>query len=99
MIFFAQVFSQANPLGAMAMEVLVLQIIKKLYNKLKIIRNHGQKSKNDHHILGLNARMDELQACILNSKIKLFKNEIILRNQVALAYDKLLCNKRYYFSS
>ena len=38
--------------------------------------------------------MDEIQACILNSKIKLFKNEIKLRNNVAAIYEKLLCNKK-----
>ena len=49
------------------------------------------------YILGLNARMDELQACILNSKIKLFKNEIKLRNQVALFMTNCFVIKKILF--
>ncbi len=87
-------FFPSKPLGCYGDGGACFTNNKNLYNDLKIIRNHGQKSKNDHHILGLNARMDEIQASILNSKISLFKKEIILRNKVASSYNKLLQNKK-----
>jgi UDP-2-acetamido-2-deoxy-ribo-hexuluronate aminotransferase len=58
---------------------------------LRSIRVHGKGShKYDNARIGLNARLDTLQAAILNAKFDIFPQEIDLRNQVASKYTKLL---------
>jgi UDP-2-acetamido-2-deoxy-ribo-hexuluronate aminotransferase len=58
--------------------------------KLREIRNHGQDVRYHHKCIGLNGRMDTLQAAILIEKLKLFTHEIELRNLVAMHYNHLL---------
>lgn len=59
---------------------------KALYERLQKLRNHGQSSKYEHKILGLNARLDNLQCAILRIKLKYFADECIVRNKVAQNY-------------
>lgn len=68
---------------------------RELYDKLKLIRNHGQKKKGENICIGLNARLDTLQAVVLNSKIKILKRELNLRNKVALRYTNELRKLNY----
>ena len=42
---------------------------KKLYEKMLILRNHGQKKRYYHTEIGYNSRLDNIQAAILNIKI------------------------------
>ena len=64
-----------------------------LYEKLLSIRVHGQgKDKYDNVRLGLNARLDTIQAAILLEKLKLYPDEIEKRQQVASWYIKHLGN-------
>ena len=63
---------------------------KKIYKKLIMLRNHGQIKKGENIILGLNARLDTLQASIILEKLKIFENEIKLRNEVASFYNSCL---------
>lgn len=58
--------------------------------KLIEIRIHGQHARYQHGRIGINGRMDTLQAAILIEKLKLFPEEITLRQQVAARYDALL---------
>ena len=55
-----------------------------------MLRNHGQIKKGENIILGLNARLDTLQASIILEKLKIFENEIKLRNEVASFYNSCL---------
>ncbi len=67
---------------------------KNIYDKLIAIRNHGQKKYGiSNKFIGLNARLDEIQASILNMKIKIYKNEIVKRNYVVNKFIKLLSNQ------
>lgn len=51
------------------------------------VRLHGKGSeKYDNVRIGLNSRLDTIQAAILIEKLKIFENELILRNQVAELY-------------
>lgn len=61
-----------------------------LANKLCMIRNHGQSQRYCHSILGLNARLDNIQAVVLLAKLKIFPNELILRQQRAGNYSQAL---------
>jgi dTDP-4-amino-4,6-dideoxygalactose transaminase len=60
---------------------------KKIAEKLKMISNHGQRIKYHHDIIGVNSRLDTLQAGILNVKLKYLPVYTEKRNQVAAFYD------------
>lgn len=64
-----------------------------LAEKLRSIRNHGQEGRYVHVRLGLNGRMDTLQATILIQKMKIFEWELQQRRMVADRYQKLLEGK------
>jgi dTDP-4-amino-4,6-dideoxygalactose transaminase len=52
------------------------------------LRLHGKGSeKYDNVRIGLNSRLDTIQAAILIEKLKIFPNELVLRNQVAKNYS------------
>lgn len=61
-----------------------------LAERLREIRVHGQNARYRHRRIGINGRMDTIQAAILLEKMKLFPQEITLRHQVAERYKQLL---------
>jgi UDP-2-acetamido-2-deoxy-ribo-hexuluronate aminotransferase len=61
-----------------------------LAEKLIEIRNHGQNVRYCHRRIGINGRMDTIQAAILIEKLKLFPNEMLMRQKVAQRYQELL---------
>jgi dTDP-4-amino-4,6-dideoxygalactose transaminase len=61
-----------------------------LAEKIRMIANHGQRIKYHHDIIGVNSRLDTLQAAILNVKLKYLTGYAKKRNQVADYYDKNL---------
>ncbi|WP_025739336.1 DegT/DnrJ/EryC1/StrS family aminotransferase [Salinivibrio socompensis] len=54
------------------------------------IARHGQDRRYHHIRVGVNSRLDTLQAAILLPKLEIFAKEIELRNQVANRYNQLL---------
>ncbi|MFZ5972394.1 MAG: DegT/DnrJ/EryC1/StrS family aminotransferase [Bacteroidota bacterium] len=58
--------------------------------KLHMIANHGQRVKYHHDIIGVNSRLDTLQAAILHVKLKYLNDYTNRRNQVAAFYDQHL---------
>lgn len=63
-----------------------------LAERLVEIRVHGQNARYRHHRMGINGRMDTIQAAILLEKFKIFPNEIALRQTVAKRYDEMLAD-------
>jgi len=64
---------------------------KKIYKKIIAIRNHGQRKYGiSNKFIGLNARIDEIQASVLNTKVKIYKEEIKKRKKVVNKFIKLL---------
>jgi len=63
-----------------------------LAEKIKMIANHGQKIKYHHDIIGVNSRLDTLQAAILDVKLKHLNDYEQLRNDAANFYDRELGN-------
>jgi UDP-2-acetamido-2-deoxy-ribo-hexuluronate aminotransferase len=59
-----------------------------LAERMKSIRIHGQAERYQHVRLGVNGRLDTIQAAILLEKLTLFPEEIKLREQVAARYAK-----------
>lgn len=63
-----------------------------LADELRMIVNHGQVEKYVHKRIGLNSRLDSLQACVLNVKLKHLDEYSAARKQVASFYDKAFAN-------
>jgi len=61
-----------------------------LNKRMQEIRIHGQSKRYYHTSLGINGRMDTIQAAILLEKLAIFNEEVDLRQQVAARYKQLL---------
>ena len=62
-----------------------------LADVIKSIRVHGKGSdKYDNVRIGVNGRLDTIQAAILLAKLEIFDDEIKSRNQIAKMYNKHL---------
>ncbi|MDA8976929.1 DegT/DnrJ/EryC1/StrS family aminotransferase [Akkermansiaceae bacterium] len=58
-----------------------------LADSMRQICVHGQEKKHHHPILGINGRLDTIQAAILLEKIGIFDDEIQKRQEIAAAYS------------
>jgi UDP-2-acetamido-2-deoxy-ribo-hexuluronate aminotransferase len=63
-----------------------------LAETLRMIANHGQKKKYYHDSIGVNSRLDTLQAAILRVKLQHLDRYSASRNEVADRYDKAFVN-------
>lgn len=63
---------------------------QELVAQIKMIANHGQIRKYYHEVLGVNSRLDTIQAAILDVKLKYLDNYITARQHVASVYDEQL---------
>jgi UDP-2-acetamido-2-deoxy-ribo-hexuluronate aminotransferase len=81
-------FFPAKPLGCYGDGGMVFTDDDAMYEKLLSIRVHGQGvNKYENIRLGVNGRLDTLQAAILLAKFEIFAEEIEMRQQVARRYD------------
>lgn len=84
-------FFPAKPLGCYGDGGAVFTNDDNLAVIMKSIRVHGQGSdKYDNVRIGMNGRLDTLQAAILIEKLKIFPDELIARQKTADAYDEAL---------
>ncbi len=60
--------------------------------RMKMVANHGQKSKYVHEIVGCNSRLDTLQAAVLRVKLQYLDSYCEARRSVADYYDKAFAN-------
>ncbi len=60
----------------------------KLAERVRILLNHGQTKKYHHTFIGINGRLDSLQAAVLKVKLRYLDEEITKRNQIATAYKE-----------
>lgn len=87
-------FFPAKPLGCYGDGGAVFTQDAELANILRSIRAHGKGTgKYDIQRVGLNARLDTIQAAILLAKLPHFKTEVDAREQVAQGYDARLGNR------
>jgi len=84
-------FFPAKPLGCYGDGGAILTDDDELLAVLKSVRVHGGGSdKYDNVRLGLTARLDTIQAAVLIEKLKIFRDEIEARNEVAARYNQAL---------
>jgi dTDP-4-amino-4,6-dideoxygalactose transaminase len=63
-----------------------------LAKKIKMTCNHGQEKKYYHELIGVNSRLDSIQAAVLNVKLKYLDHYIKKRQEAASFYDKAFTN-------
>lgn len=60
--------------------------------KMRQIRVHGQDRRYHHPLVGMNGRMDTLQAAVLLAKMEIFDDEVQSRMEIGERYTQLLKN-------
>lgn len=84
-------FFPAKPLGCYGDGGAIFTNDDNLNNIMRSIRNHGQGSdRYDNVRIGLNSRLDTIQAAVLIEKLSIFDDELVLRNKIAKKYNELL---------
>ena len=61
-----------------------------LAQKMRMLRVHGQNRRYHHKYIGLGARLDTLQAAVLNVKLKHYPEDLAKRQEVAKKYSEKL---------
>jgi dTDP-4-amino-4,6-dideoxygalactose transaminase len=80
-------FFPAKPLGCYGDGGAVLTNDPDLWKRMDSLRIHGKgEDKYDNIVIGMNSRLDTIQAAILIEKLAIFAEEITLRNAVADRY-------------
>jgi dTDP-4-amino-4,6-dideoxygalactose transaminase len=86
-------FYPAKPLGAYGDAGAVLCKDDALFDAMKSVRVHGEgASRYEYARIGINSRLDTIQAAILLAKLEVFAEEIRMRQRVADAYNSRLGN-------
>jgi UDP-2-acetamido-2-deoxy-ribo-hexuluronate aminotransferase len=85
-------FFPAKPLGAYGDGGACFTQDASTADRLRQIREHGQQGRYHHTALGINGRLDTMQAAILSAKLTIFEDEIAARQRVADRYATLLAD-------
>jgi len=86
-------FFPAKPLGCYGDGGAILTNDDDVADKLRSLRVHGKGTdKYDNIHIGMNSRLDTIQAAILIEKLKIYADEVINRNRIATTYSAALCD-------
>jgi UDP-2-acetamido-2-deoxy-ribo-hexuluronate aminotransferase len=83
-------FYPAKPLGAYGDGGAVFTSSDALAEKIRVVLNHGQTGPYQHSRVGINGRLDSLQAAVLRVKLRHFDAELEKRRQAADWYNEEL---------
>ena len=83
-------FFPSKPLGCYGDGGAVFTSDDELAEKMRMVRNHGQDRRYHHPVIGVNARMDTIQAAVLLAKLEVFDGEVKRRAEVGSRYSELL---------
>jgi len=83
-------FFPSKPLGCYGDGGAVFTDDDGMAEKMRQIRNHGQKVKHQHPVVGINGRLDTMQAAILLEKLAIFPEECRLRWEMGQRYNGFL---------
>ena len=90
-------FYPAKPLGCYGDGGAIFTNDDNLAEECKAIRIHGTKlDKYNSEMIGLNGRLDSMQAAVLLEKLTIFDEELEMRNEVNSYYRKYLNNAQYH---
>ncbi|MBW3600965.1 MAG: DegT/DnrJ/EryC1/StrS family aminotransferase, partial [Planctomycetes bacterium] len=85
-------FFPSKNLGCFGDGGVVLTDDAEVYQRIEMLRRHGGRVKYHHEELGLNSRLDELQAAILRIKLQHLDAANRQRREHAYFYNRLLAN-------
>lgn len=83
-------FFPSKPLGCYGDGGALFTNDDELATRMRQIRAHGQDRRYHHPALGINGRMDTLQAAVLLAKLKVFDDEVAARARIGARYNELL---------
>ncbi|PZM79859.1 MAG: aminotransferase DegT [Candidatus Margulisiibacteriota bacterium] len=86
-------FFPAKPLGCYGDGGALFTDNDELAGKLRCLMNHGQAERYEHKHVGINGRLDTIQAAILRVKLKYYDQELKKRKDIALRYTAGFSNK------
>ena len=90
-------FYPAKPLGCYGDGGAIFTNDDSLAEECKAIRIHGTKQdKYNSEMIGLNGRLDSIQAAVLLEKLSIFDEELEMRNEINFYYRKYLNNAQYH---
>ena len=67
---------------------------EELYNKVKALRNYGSHKKYENLYIGINSRLDEIQAAVLDVKLKYLNEDNNYRRKIAKYYIENIKNEK-----
>ena len=85
-------FFPAKPLGCYGDGGACFTNDEALASRLRELRNHGQDRPYHHPRLGINGRMDGMQAAVILSKMAIFDEEVEARARIGARYSTLLAD-------
>ena len=86
-------FFPSKPLGCYGDGGAILTDDDDLAKTIRSLRVHGQGAhKYDNVRIGVNSRLDSMQAAVLLAKLTVFEDELAARDRVAKRYDAALAN-------
>jgi dTDP-4-amino-4,6-dideoxygalactose transaminase len=83
-------FYMSKNLGAYGEAGAVTTRSSQIAERVRMLRNHGSERKYEHHALGINSRLDELQAAALRIKLRHVKGWNSMRRDHAAHYSALI---------
>lgn len=86
-------FYPGKNLGALGDAGAITTNDDELANVIKALRNYGSHKKYENIYAGVNSRLDEIQAGMLNVKLKYLRDDIELRQKIANKYLNGIHNK------
>ena len=81
-------FYPSKPLGCYGDGGALFTSDPKLEAKIQQIANHGSRERYLHETVGMNSRLDALQAAVLRVKLRHFESELKVRRENARKYDE-----------
>lgn len=79
-------FYPTKNLGAIGDGGAVVTNNQELFTSIQKLRNYGQEKRYYHSLIGMNSRLDELQAAILSVKLKYLEERTMKRKEIANYY-------------
>jgi len=85
-------FYYSKNLGAYGEGGIVVSDSRAIATQLQLLRNHGSTTRYHHALLGMNSRLDEMQAAILRIKLRQLEDWNSRRRALAREYDRRLAD-------
>ncbi len=83
-------FFPSKPLGCYGDGGALFTNDDNLVDRMQLLRNHGQDRRYHHVAIGINGRLDTIQAAVLLAKLDVFDSELEARQRAAAAYQEQL---------